>query len=123
MFHVTIKMSDNSGLTHTFEWVDSTGTPISLLGRTLKSQVKRRLGDSQVVLEMSTTNSLIVIDPVETHKFTLKVPANRLKATPMIELGAEADDPYVFDMLDIVSADERPLLMRGEIHVFKGVTQ
>lgn len=123
MFHVTIKMSDNAGFTHTFEWVDSTGAPLSLLGHTLKAQVRRHLGDNQVVLEVSTANGRIVIDPVEPHKFSFTIPANKLKETPMVDLGAEADDPYVFDVLDLVSVDLRPLLMRGEIHVFKGITQ
>jgi hypothetical protein len=123
LFHVTITMSHNSGLSHAFEWVDSNGAPISLAGRTLKAQIKRNLTDTASVLELSTDNGWIIIHEDEPNRFTLKIPANRLQPTPQVEEGAEADEPYHFDLLDMASPDERPLLMRGEIHVVRGVTQ
>lgn len=123
MFHVTIRMSDNSGFTHIFEWVDNTGAPISLAGRSLKMQVKRRLTDTAVVFELSTANGRITIDPEADNKFTISISANKLQPTPQVEEGAEADDPYVFDLLDMLSTDERSLMMKGEIHVMRGVTQ
>ncbi|WP_421695474.1 hypothetical protein [Aestuariivirga sp.] len=123
MFRVTFTMSDNSSFLHTFEWEDSKGTPISLADTPLMMQIKRRIKDAAVALELSTANGRIVIDPLMANKFTLFIPANTLRPSPLIDEGAEEDEPYVFDMLQFNLDGSRSTLLCGEIHVYTGVTR
>lgn len=122
MFYVTITMSHNASFSHTFEWLDAFGAPVSLAGKTLRLQIKKKATDSSPVLELSTANGRLIIDGASQNRLTMSIPALSLKPTPRVQEGANADDPYLFDMLDIISATERPLMWRGEIHVARGIT-
>lgn len=124
MFTVKIDMLHNAGFTHSFEWVDKDGVPISLAGQTLKMQIKRKTSDLAAIYELSTANGRIVIDPDQTNRFTIDIAANVLATTFSLDKsGIEIDKPYAFDLLRIISAEERPALLRGTISVRQGATQ
>ena len=124
MFNVKIDMLHNAGFTHSFEWVDKDGNPISLAGYNLRAQIKRKGSDPLALVELSTDNGRILVDTVKTNRFTISIPANVLSPTVSVNsAGIETDKPYVFDLLRIQSGELRPVLMRGVISVKQGVTQ
>ena len=120
MFNVKIDMLHNAGFTHSFEWVDKDGNPISLEGQVLRMQIKRKGTDAVALVELSTANGRILVSG---NRFTINIPANSLVPTISTDrAGIESDNPYVFDLLRIVNAEQRPVIMRGTISVKQGVT-
>lgn len=121
MFLVTIRMANNASFKKVFTLVDKDNNPVSLAGAPLRCWIKKNAGDSQH-LELSTTNGYLSVDSVNTNKLTMNIPANALGPTKQIVRGVEVDNPYVFDLLQINSATDRPLILKGTISVDRGVT-
>lgn len=51
--------------THTLIWKDANNTPIDLTGCQAKLQVRPSVSSDTILLELSTTNSRIIITPLE----------------------------------------------------------
>ncbi|MBO6510203.1 MAG: hypothetical protein JJ979_17275 [Roseibium sp.] len=111
MFRVDITFADNEDFSHSFRWVDRSGSPIELGSDTLVMQVKAREKDRVPTLELRSDETGIAVVPDETHRFTISIPRGSLRA-----------GSYVFDLLKIDQVDTRVRLAEGVITVEKGIT-
>lgn len=65
------EIEQGTSLEKSVVWKDSTGTPVNLTGFTARLQVRENADSDEVLLELSTANSKIVITPL-LGKSTLK---------------------------------------------------
>lgn len=63
-------LEQGSTLLKPIVWKDSTGTPVNLTGYSARMQVRQSVASTDILLEMSTANNKISIDP-SSGKITL----------------------------------------------------
>jgi len=114
-------MANNASFKQVFTLVDKANNPVSLSGALLRCWIKKKSTDSTYV-ELSTGNGNLSVDLVNTNKLTMMIPAHALNPTSQLINGVEIDKPYVFDVLQINSSVDRPMIMKGTISVMRGVT-
>lgn len=65
------EIEQGTSLNKSVVWKDSNGVPVPLTGYTARMQIRETIDSDEVLLELSTTNSKLVLTPAE-GKVTLK---------------------------------------------------
>lgn len=110
MFLIDFEFQDNAVSSHTFQWLDTNGTPINLTGMSFLMDVKVSANDEDAALSLSSPSTGIVITSASGGEFTITFPQEGL-----------APGVYVYDLIRIASS-VRYVMAKGTITVTKGVT-
>jgi hypothetical protein len=111
---IDFTVSNNETWDQSFVWTDG-GHPVDLTGMSLKIQLRDPANLSNVIIEISTANSLILVGAPTSGQWQLSVPASKTKDVPA--------GSYSYDVLNYLANDPRVWRrQKGTITVEQGVT-
>ena len=114
---INFRMYPHATLEEVVTLRDALGDPIDLTGRTAKCQIRREMDDADVVFDLDTTNTEIVLGGV-LGTVTFNLTATQT-GTPVVDIDGET---WVYDLLIIDGATvERAY--QGYVFVIPGVTR
>lgn len=113
-FKYDLTIEQGATFKKTFVWTFPDGSVQNLTGWTARMQIRRRVSDDEVLVELTTENDMIVLGGTAGTIY-LEIPSTTTVDLPEVNNGR-------YD-LELISGDEVTRLVEGEVRISAEVTR